>query len=548
MASHIEIATDEQLSVINSEGEVFVSAAPGSGKTWTAARLFVNRVRSVSHKRRGVALLSYTNVAVEEFKRKILDLDSSIDVESINYVGTMDSFVEKFVISQFYYVVPGLIHRPFCASFEGTVGLSIPSNVSKLDFPISINDIYSEVDGDKILYKCKRFKNDQTGAQLPVESVFSLFMRGLISFRRYTHEMRWFLVDEIMKSNSVKRCLSNRFEEIIIDEAQDTRGVAFRFFSMLRDADSLPCNVSLIGDVNQSIYSFAGAAPEIYLQVAQVWKLKKYRINTNRRCSEKVVEGINRFFGENMRALPGSGGNGVYYMEYTRFEKIGMAEISSHFKVDKGKVKVLSRRNQRPRVTPYLDMLFSSCIERDFNNNLKASCDKLMHFIRIQANICAVEYEKDVLLKELWPVCKDKEAFPSLNSTWNTWRAAVKVTLQRLACILNIDDIGISRLRKPNDLPEETNISDFLQCYSDVQTVHSVKGESHEGVVFVDNKFSWAKLFNHKSEDGHIIDEELRIMYVAMTRARNFVLLVIPDTFLLRNRAKVEKKVERLIM
>ena len=58
--------TDEQRLVADHRAEAFVEACPGAGKTRTiVARLA--RLQAILPLRRGVAVLSFTNSAVEEF-------------------------------------------------------------------------------------------------------------------------------------------------------------------------------------------------------------------------------------------------------------------------------------------------------------------------------------------------------------------------------------------------------------------------------------------------------------------------------------------------
>lgn len=540
------MASEEQKKVIDSIGGISVSAAPGSGKTWTAARLFVNRVRSVVNKRRGVALLSYTNVAVGEFKKQIKLLDSSLDVDSVNYIGTIDSFFEQFVISCFFYLIPGVTRRPRCGRIGKKPWLKIPASYIDGKRPGDLDHVRCDYKSGRIVYKFKQSEYDVTGITLPDQIVHSLFMRAIVECYRYTHEMRWFLAAEILRNKVVRRLLGNRFAEIIIDEAQDTKGCAFMLFEYIRKACAFPINISLIGDINQSIYSFAGAAPDVYMRVVAHWQLKPYRISVNRRCSVNVVEGVKRFFGGEMKAVSDNKGNGVYYIESSVYEKLDNLTISRHFGVPSQNVVVLSRHVVGGKVTPYLKQLFEICIERDIKKNLKASCERLLDFIKLYGEVVEDESTSNVLLRLAWLVCKDKKALPPLHTPWAEWRMAVKNTLRCIADSINVKDLGCAKLIKPRQMPDNCLISDYLQCYSEIKTVHSVKGESHDGVIFIDKDYTWVKFIQYKPVGDYIVDEDLRIMYVAMTRARKFVLLVIPDDVVLRHRAKIEKKVVRL--
>ena len=118
--------------------------------------------------------------------------------------------------------------------------------------------------------------------------------------------------------------------------------------------------------------------------------------------------------------------------------------------------------------------------------------------------------------------------------------------LNELAEKLGTDDLIQKRLRRPNLLEENQTIEDFLKTKTNTQTVHSVKGETFDGIIFIDEKFQWKKLVESGSETDVIADEELRIAYVAITRARKFALLVIPDKHLKNYENKWKNKIREL--
>jgi DNA helicase-2/ATP-dependent DNA helicase PcrA len=87
--------TPEQERFANHDGEAFVQACPGAGKTRTIlARLA--RIGPSLPPRRGVAVLSYTNSAVEEFAERISECGLSRFLRLPGFVGTFDAFVPTF--------------------------------------------------------------------------------------------------------------------------------------------------------------------------------------------------------------------------------------------------------------------------------------------------------------------------------------------------------------------------------------------------------------------------------------------------------------------
>ncbi len=535
-------SSNEQRKIILSSGAISVSACPGSGKTWTAARLFINRVKHKSNHFRGVALLSHTNVAVETFKQRILEVEPTLDVDRINYVGTIDSFVEKYLISPFYYLFQNLDKRPYNFDFDSDA-ITLPKKIANTPYPIRLNDIKCFISESGLIYRAKNRKNSNQYFDLPSVPVRELFIRNINNFARYTHDMRWFIVYEIIKYTDALRCLANKFSEIIIDEAQDTKEVAYVFFDRLKEAASLPLHISLVGDINQSIYSFAGATPDAYKKYVNKWGLKKYHLTINRRSSYQVIRGIDSLFGVKMESTFSDADSGIYFISKTQYEQIGVEQILDRFGVSISSVCFLSRRNtsSKRRATLYIQTLFDACYKRDYENNPKAAYRELISFVKAYGNFSFPD--DDTVNPYIWEMVKNKTLLPPLDMTWKNWRNMIKASLMELSENLGIADLNLNYLRQPVQLDSNQLISDFLKTESKIQTVHSVKGETCDGVIFIDDDFQWKRLLEYKTENDIIENEELRIAYVAVTRARKFVLLVIPDKHLINNRAKWKSKI-----
>lgn len=91
--------TKEQQDFLNTEGRIVLCAVPGSGKTFIVAKKLISYLKEWKYLHRGVAALSFTNVASDEIKRQITD--SSQKTSEMGYphfVGTLDSFINNFIL------------------------------------------------------------------------------------------------------------------------------------------------------------------------------------------------------------------------------------------------------------------------------------------------------------------------------------------------------------------------------------------------------------------------------------------------------------------
>ncbi len=87
--------------------------------------------------------------------------------------------------------------------------------------------------------------------------------RGLVDFGDLEHYALRLLVGEDGKRTPLAAELAGRFDEVLVDEYQDTNAAQDALFSALSKGES---NLFLVGDVKQSIYGFRQAMPEIFIR------------------------------------------------------------------------------------------------------------------------------------------------------------------------------------------------------------------------------------------------------------------------------------------
>ncbi len=109
--------------------------------------------------------------------------------------------------------------------------------------------------------------------------------------------------------------LSTQFEEILVDEYQDTNALQDALYVALSRNEN---NLFFVGDVKQSIYGFRQAMPELFLQRRRsypTFENNRYpgtiTLGNNFRSRDEVTDGVNFVF----RQLMGEKISGMYYDE-----------------------------------------------------------------------------------------------------------------------------------------------------------------------------------------------------------------------------------------
>ncbi|MGI6076575.1 MAG: UvrD-helicase domain-containing protein [Fastidiosipilaceae bacterium] len=105
----------------------------------------------------------------------------------------------------------------------------------------------------------------------------------------------------LVRNHEVNAYYKNLFNEIYVDEFQDTSGIQMTILQELEDG-----NLFVVGDIKQSIYRFRHAKPEIFLN--QVMALKNndtegkyFELSVNFRSDSDILNGVNQIFSELMQ-------------------------------------------------------------------------------------------------------------------------------------------------------------------------------------------------------------------------------------------------------
>jgi ATP-dependent helicase/nuclease subunit A len=130
--------------------------------------------------------------------------------------------------------------------------------------------------------------------------------RGIIDFNDIEHLTLKILISvtdkgEITPSKAAIE-LREKYEEIFIDEYQDSNLVQEYILGVVSRRDSEKPNVFMVGDVKQSIYRFRQAKPELFLEKYNTYsnevgeKNRKILLFKNFRSKKEIVDGVNFIF------------------------------------------------------------------------------------------------------------------------------------------------------------------------------------------------------------------------------------------------------------
>lgn len=259
------VPTDAQHELIESDGSRFVEACPGSGKT----RAIVARYErlTASRARRGVALLSFTNAAVDEVTARCSDPTT---LGPPNFVGTFDSYINRFITGPYVATTLGSYPR-FIDSWASIPGATVRPHAMKpwLEFKLDWFDWTEsggfELDPRRVTGPYRNALLSEYASDSPAideaaaERRKQLVRQRLIVSCASSRYIAKHLLSDAASAGGWGKLLGSRFAEVIVDEAQDCGVEELRVLQCLVDEQ---VNVTLVADLDQAIYEFRRARPD----------------------------------------------------------------------------------------------------------------------------------------------------------------------------------------------------------------------------------------------------------------------------------------------
>ncbi len=295
--SQIEITSDSKLTEI--EQHFRVSAGPGAGKThWLC-----EHIKNVLHhstrleKTRKIACITYTNIAVETILSR---LGTSAERAE---VSTIHSFLYKHVI------------KPYAPFIAAEYGLNISEVDGHDDTILSnfgfINDwkirtAQQRIREDHLILKAFhaiKWKFDASGDLVAATDYphkvgnYAIKKSSYLDYKKMAWEkgilhhddVLFFSFQIIKKFPFVLEILRSKFPYIYIDEFQDSSPIQVEIF---RNVGLKESKIGIIGDQAQSIYKFQGADPTQFMLFILPGMID-YIMKENRRSTNEIIDVLN---------------------------------------------------------------------------------------------------------------------------------------------------------------------------------------------------------------------------------------------------------------
>ena len=324
-----------------------VLAGPGTGKTFALMRRVARLLQDGTTANR-MLVCTFTRTAAKDLERGLSDL--GVDAATAVRSGTLHAFCFGLLGREDVLEATGRVPRPLLAIEERF----LLEDMSDAKFG-NLHDRRRRLQAFNAAWA--RLQSETPG--WPAEPVDQAFQRKLFEWLRFHEAM---LIGEVVPE-SLRYLRENPasqhrgvFEHVLVDEYQDLNRAEQELLDLLAEAGQL----IVIGDENQSIYSFKLAHPEGISTFDQSHPgTPDEELDECRRCPRLVVKLANTLIANNRgrahRALtprPGNPHGDVFILQWPSMEEEaqGIAEIIrsqiENEEVEPGRVLVLAPRRQ----------------------------------------------------------------------------------------------------------------------------------------------------------------------------------------------------------
>lgn len=290
MSSLARLNPQQREAVEHTEGPLLILAGAGSGKT----RVITHRIAHLITARRvpphAILAMTFTNKAAEEMQQRVAELlDGKFHSKPL--ISTFHSFCVR-ALRRDYDAIGG---RKDFVIYDDDDQLKLVKNICKqlaLDekqYPARgvLSRISSAKNRGWSAVEFRRNAADPRSERIAV--VFERYQQALQAAHALDFDDLLLETERLLRdSERVAREYSERFRYIMIDEYQDTNRPQYELMKLLTRAHH---NICVVGDEDQSIYSWRGADIQNILDFENDYpETKVIRLEQNYRSTRNILE------------------------------------------------------------------------------------------------------------------------------------------------------------------------------------------------------------------------------------------------------------------
>ena len=280
-------------------GPSLVLAGAGSGKTRVITQKIAYLIQDCDIDARNIAAVTFTNKAAREMKnrvKKLLNKDQS--------KGLRVSTFHTLGLDIIRHELKTLGYKPGFSIYDNTDSIALLKELMKKTFGDHDNQ------AEKTLWQISNWKSAfiQPAQALSEANGDALFTAAASLYEQYNHHLKTYNAvdfdDLIMlpallfrEHPEVLERWQNRIRHLLVDEYQDTNTAQYELVKMLTGVRG---NLTVVGDDDQSIYTWRGAQPENMALLKQDFPgLEIIKLEQNYRSTRRILHAANTLIANN---------------------------------------------------------------------------------------------------------------------------------------------------------------------------------------------------------------------------------------------------------
>ncbi len=269
--------TQEQERAINFEkGVCLVIAGPGAGKTFILTKRIENLIK-FNIPADAILALTFCNQAAQEIRERLKDISTKVNVH------TFHSFCYE-ILRKYH----NLINR--------SKDFILIDEDLKLDILMKLAK--SKKDSEKLTKKISDYKNGIIDDNIEFKKIFENYNNYLQTIDAIDiDDLIYYAVEIFKNTENIKAELNQKYKYLLIDEYQDINNKQYELIKLLIDNNNP--NLFVIGDANQAIYGFRGANVRYIQEFLQDFpKAEIIKFRNSFRCSNIILKVAGQILGK----------------------------------------------------------------------------------------------------------------------------------------------------------------------------------------------------------------------------------------------------------
>ena len=281
-----ELNPEQYRAVVTTEGAILIIAGAGSGKT----RVITFRIAHMLDKgipQSQILALTFTNKAAKEMEERIKDLTQR-KLQNLT-VSTFHAFGVKVLRQD----IEKLGYRENFSIYDETDRVALIKECGReLKYSPEALDIYKI---GQLISNIKTGRKTWETANDMYRPLYECYQEGLKLYNAVDFDDLIVLPIKLFRENpDVLARYRERFKYIMVDEFQDTSHQQYELMHLLADK-----NVAVVGDDDQSIYSWRGADYQNIVNFEHDFDVTEIRLEQNYRSTGTILDAANGVISHN---------------------------------------------------------------------------------------------------------------------------------------------------------------------------------------------------------------------------------------------------------